>query len=385
MKRLLLAVAFLGILFSPSSHVYAVEIAQEGGDYFDLPLCLPGMSSDGTCLPYGPAQTVNALKEEGIPYPLHNLAAAIPSADMGVMPINVAKINIPEEEPALVYISFEDAVAGVNPVGQIEPASLRFVSYVTRMDDRNGNAFVELASGGWLRASPAAYTNFQGLVFFETPKNDFGWIIDQTPGYITPSFSSEENESRYYQYDVVQVFDSVEANGVTWYKIAHNEWVNSMKIRVVNINTTPPEGLNVDRWIEVNLLQQTISVYEDGRLIFATLAATGAEPYYTQPGVFEIYDKQLMKTMQGAFEIDRSDFYYLEDVPWTMFFDEGRALHATYWHTLFGYQQSHGCVNLSPGDANWLYQWAELGEVVWVHDPSGRTPTDEAFYGPGAP
>jgi lipoprotein-anchoring transpeptidase ErfK/SrfK len=92
-----------------------------------------------------------------------------------------------------------------------------------------------------------------------------------------------------------------------------------------------------------------------------------------------------LETMQGSFEADRSDFYYLQDVPWTMYFDQARALHATYWHTLFGYRQSHGCVNLSPGDANWLYQWAEEGDVVWVHDPSGQTPTDPDYYGPGAP
>ncbi len=89
--------------------------------------------------------------------------------------------------------------------------------------------------------------------------------------------------------------------------------------------------------------------------------------------------------MQGSFETDRSDFYYLQDVPWTMYFDEARALHATYWHTLFGYTQSHGCVNLSPGDARWLYEWAEIGDYVYVHDPSGQTPTDGDYYGPGAP
>jgi lipoprotein-anchoring transpeptidase ErfK/SrfK len=89
--------------------------------------------------------------------------------------------------------------------------------------------------------------------------------------------------------------------------------------------------------------------------------------------------------MQGATAEDRSDFYYLQDVPWTMYFDEARALHAAYWRTYFGYPASHGCVNLSPTDANWLFHWAEEGDYVWVHDPSGETPTDPDLYGPGAP
>ncbi len=172
---------------------------------------------------------------------------------------------------------------------------------------------------------------------------------------------------------------------MTWYQVAPDAWVNSMKFRVVNVNPTRPEGVEADRWIEINLLQQTLSVYEDGQLIFATLIASGVENFYTQPGVFQIYEKKPLELMQGAFEADRSDFYFLQDVPWTMYFDQARALHAAYWRTFFGYPQSHGCVNLSPGDAKWLFEWADVGETVWVHDPSGRTPTDAEYYGPGAP
>jgi hypothetical protein len=54
----------------------------------------------------------------------------------------------------------------------------------------------------------------------------------------------------------------------------------------------------------------------------------------------------------------QADFYYLQDVPWNMFFSEDVALHGTYWHDGFGYRHSHGCVNLSLADANWLYGWS---------------------------
>jgi lipoprotein-anchoring transpeptidase ErfK/SrfK len=59
------------------------------------------------------------------------------------------------------------------------------------------------------------------------------------------------------------------------------------------------------------------------------------------------------------------DFYFLEEVPLTMFFDDGRALHGAYWHDGFGYRHSHGCVNLSITDAHWLYQWVgnEMGSM----------------------
>jgi len=87
--------------------------------------------------------------------------------------------------------------------------------------------------------------------------------------------------------------------------------------------------------------------------------------------------------MSGAFEADRSDFYYLEDVPWTMYFDQARALHGAYWRQWFGWPGTHGCVNLTIGDARWLYDWAVEGDWVYVWDPSGETPSDPSLYGPG--
>jgi hypothetical protein len=352
--------------------------------YFDLPLCLPGMPDDGACLMAGPALKVQELKAAGFSFPFRDLPAASPPAALNEMPVFIGKINLPEAEPAPIYASFEDAIAGENPINQIAPGTLRYVSYFDRRE-HNGKAYLQLVTGGWMRAAPTAVTNFQGLKFYTNARNDFGWIVDQTGTYIAPSFAASPGDGYYYREDIIQVYNTEVADGVTWYQIAPDQWVNSMKARVVFVNYAPPDTVETDRYIEINLEQQTLAVYEAGQLQFATIIASGLEPFYTQPGVFKIYQKLPLETMQGAFEADRSDFYYLQDVPWTMYFDQARALHAAYWRTYFGYPQSHGCVNLSPGDANWLYQWAEEGDIVWVHDPSGRTPTDEDYYGPGAP
>lgn len=383
-QRWILLVCLLALMFPLQGAAAQDETPPETGMDEDLPLCLPGMPADGTCLPYGAAQAATEMKAAGFPYPPMELPAAPPSPELAQMPVLVARINYPENEPAPVYASFDAAVAGVNPVGQIDPGTLRYISYVNRLD-HNGNPYLQLASGGWMRASPAAYTDFQGLVFYETPRNDFGWIVDQTESYQSPSFAAPTTGNTYYREDLIQIFSSEEAEGLTWYQIAPGEWVHSLRARRVVVNPNPPEGVGSDRWIEINLLQQTLSVYQDHQLVFATLIASGLEPFYTQPGVFQIYEKKPLETMQGAFEADRSDFYYLQDVPWTMYFDQARALHAAYWRTFFGYPQSHGCVNLSPGDARWLFEWANEGDFVWVHDPSGRTPTDADYYGPGAP
>jgi hypothetical protein len=390
MKNILLVVILIALLSIPIDIVTAKNgagfAAVHEENYFGFPLCLPGMPADGTCLLYGPAQTVAEMKEAGIPYPPRDLPAAQPPSEMNVMPVNIAKINLPDEQPAPIYASFEDAVAGVNPTRYIEPGSMRYVSYVNHRD-HSGKPYLQLSTGGWMRAAPIAYTNFQGLAFYENPRNDFGWIVSFDPlqSYLEPSFDAPTTDQTYAREDVIQVYNAIEEDDITWYQIGPDEWMHSLAAAVVSVNATPPEGVGKNRWIEVNLFTQTMSIYEEGELLFATVLATGRDPFFTKPGVFEIDEMQAVGHMQGSFTADRSDFYYLEDVPWVMYYDEARAFHSTYWPFGFGFPQSHGCINLSPGDANWLFQWAELGDAVWVHDPSGLTPTDAAAYGPGAP
>ena len=48
-----------------------------------------------------------------------------------------------------------------------------------------------------------------------------------------------------------------------------------------------------------------------------------------------------------------------------MYFHEDYALHGAYWHDGFGYKHSHGCVNLSPKDAKWLFIWSTPTASQW--------------------
>jgi hypothetical protein len=43
------------------------------------------------------------------------------------------------------------------------------------------------------------------------------------------------------------------------------------------------------RWIDVDLAEQTLAVYDNYQLVFATVIATGLEPFWTKPGLFQIY------------------------------------------------------------------------------------------------
>lgn len=382
-KLLVLVGIFVIILIS-------VQTAQARFDgppepYSGMPLCLPDvyLVAPDDCLPLGPSQTLTEMAQMGMSYPPRPLPVVLPPKDLVQNPAFVAKINIDPTEPVRLYATLNDAIEGLNSVRAIAPGNgLRYVSYVqeARID---GNSFVMLKSGEWVRASPAGSSSFQGVLFTKTPSTGFGWVIDTIRARSQPSFTAPEVGEVIQRETFTPIYQVIEAEGMEWYLIGIDQWVPYLKARRARVDTTPPQGVTGDRWISVDLYDQIVMVYENRQLMFATLVSTGGEPFYTRPGLFQIYQKKPFETMTGAFEPDKSDYYYLEDVPWTMYFDEARALHGAYWRSWFGVAGSHGCVNFSLGDANWLFQWAGEGDWVYVWDASGETPTDPSFYGAG--
>ena len=386
MKFLNLKFIYLTVLLFTVSTPMAVkaqsDVVNPKEPYSGDVLCIPGvyLFEQDECLPMGPSEVLTEYAQKGIAFPLPDLPATHPSASLNDLDVKYAKINT--SDSVKIFNSLDAAVDGSGTARAIAGGKTRYVSYTSQVDV-NGGHYLQIDSGEWLRASPAIYETFQGLEFSKNPKYNFGWIAEETKARYSPSYQGKEYDTTLPRETIIQVFDVVEAEGTEWCMIGLNKWVDRYYVRQVIVNTTPPEGVTNNRWIEVNLNEQTLSVYENGNLLFATWIATGAEPYFTQPGLFQIYDKLPLETMTGAFEADKSDYYYLEKVPWTMYFDQSRALHGAYWHAWFGYPQSHGCVNLSIGDSHWIYNWANVGDYVYVWDPSGETPTDPEFYTQG--
>ncbi len=114
------------------------------------------------------------------------------------------------------------------------------------------------------------------------------------------------------------------------------------------------------RWIDVNLTQQMVYAYEGDSVVNSFLVSTGTWQYPTVTGKYHIYVKLRYTDMSGP-------DYYLPNVPFTMYFYQGYGLHGTYWHHNFGTPMSHGCVNLSIPDSEWLYNFASVGTLVNIH------------------
>ncbi len=355
-------------------------------------LCPPGVyiNEPLDCLPLGPSEYLTRMARQGLVFPMKPFAATRRDPQLGTVPYLYA---IMKEKSASVYATLEDAVAKASPVGVIGAGKLKYVSYIETVE-KHGELYFHLRSGGWIIASDgissrvSAPGSFQGaLVFQETPSISFGWILPLAPSVETkriPGYTPEDYTGHQIaQYALVRIYDVKRVGEMDWYMVGPDEWVEQRTVGRVIPNTTPPEGVTNGRWIEVNLFEQTLTVYDQGQMAFATLIATGLEPFYTRPGLFQIYKRLESTPMSGAFEANRSDFYYLEDVPYTMYYDKARALHGAYWRHRLGFPQSHGCINMSIGDAHWLYNWSKDGDWVYVWDPSGKTPTDPKFYNDG--
>ncbi len=127
----------------------------------------------------------------------------------------------------------------------------------------------------------------------------------------------------------------------------------------------PPRGIEPDEpWVHVDLSAQTLVVYRGPEPIYATIVSTGTEGHATPVGEFTIRRKLISDTMADPGSELGDDRYRIEDVPWTQYFEGSIALHAAFWHSQFGIVRSHGCVNIAPQDAYYVFRhtWPEIPE-----------------------
>ena len=154
----------------------------------------------------------------------------------------------------------------------------------------------------------------------------------------------------YERYDRVPVL-ALEPNRV----LVAAGWLPRKVVRIAFAHPRPPAIPAGAKWVHIDLREQVLTAYEGDRLVFATLVSTGKHGDATRAGVFRVYHKAIHAAMHGT---DPADPYFVDEVPHVQYFFRNMALHGTYWHDRFGQRYSHGCVNLSFADAEWLFDWA---------------------------
>ncbi|AFZ26200.1 hypothetical protein Cylst_4093 [Cylindrospermum stagnale PCC 7417] len=113
------------------------------------------------------------------------------------------------------------------------------------------------------------------------------------------------------------------------------------------------------RWIHIDLSKQKLIAWEGSKPVYAIVISSGKKSTPTRTGTFKIQSKLKTTRMRGR-------DYDVPNVPHAMFYEGNYGIHGAYWHKRFGTPVSHGCVNLAPNHAKWLFKWASVGTDVVI-------------------
>ena len=174
-----------------------------------------------------------------------------------------------------------------------------------------------------------------------------------------------------------------------WYEIKEDKWshtktnafISADQVRIVAESEFEAISPNVPeaKWIEINLKEQLMTAYEDELPVYTARIASGQRGYDTPVGEHWIYVKTPGQRMFGGAASDNSS-YDLPAIPWISYFTPiGHSFHGTYWHNDYGKPRSHGCANVTPDDAKWIFRWSHPLPNYWAEDGFTTVSTKSAM------
>ena len=255
---------------------------------------------------------------------------------------------------AIAYASVEDALADRGGRALSGEFGLRTLA----IENRAGRTFVR-TSRGWLERSKVRMSNpspFVGIPIKDNLKTRrLGFVVaDSAPlvdglgratGTTLPrlsAFSAPLGPGIRINGSLIWSFSNT--NGITY--------VRDDDIVFVDVAERPASVGEDERWLDISLAKQLLVAYEGDRPVYATLVSTARTA--TPEGLFTIKKKRGVVPMRSTAKYNNE--YHL-DTPWVMTLEGRIAMHAAYWHDEFGTARSHGCVNLSPADARYLWEF----------------------------
>ncbi|MEA3309549.1 MAG: L,D-transpeptidase [Chloroflexota bacterium] len=292
--------------------------------------------------------------------------------------------------PAPSYAHPLEAEQGLPPQRIFYDGS-NWVSILGRVE-YNGEVWYQINADEFVRTEHIAIvgpSRFQGVKLQATPEYPFAWVLNTAQTSSLPGGPAEGRT--YYRYERVTLFAQDRQGEELWYLIGPDQWLEQRNVARVDVHPRPEGVQPGDKWIEINTFEQTLAAYDGDQIVYATLVSSGRPgETWTPDGLTRIWGKIISTPMTNPDDPPEApEWYYLEDVEWTQYFFEAYALHAAYWHDSFGFTRSHGCVNLTPLDSQWLFNWttpqvvegtapgsytylreAGAGTWVWIHKTS---------------
>lgn len=240
---------------------------------------------------------------------------------------------------------------------------------ITGVQRFGGRRWAQTAAGRWIAHEeliPARPSEWQGALIDESvPSADrvgfararvFLWPTAAQAargGRVAPSESAAPRE-------LLVALETAEVRGQLVWRTPRG-WVHTRHVHFASPASMPANLQANERWVDIDTRSQVLVAYEGTRPVYFTLISSGRRGFDTQRGEFRAWVKLATTDMSNADDpaLDTNTrVYSVERVPWVLFFHRDQALHGVYWHDRFGTARSHGCVNLAPKDARWIFDWA---------------------------
>jgi len=342
-------------------------------------VCVPSLiwRNPELCPSYGPGATAYRIASIRLPNPLPELPVTeLPhDEDDDLVPHTYAYVKT---LPLNVYRHPMEAALGLPPVRTMLSGDW-WVS-LDGLVEYEGQQWYQINGGEFVPADSlvmASPSRFQGVYLTEQPQHPFAWINRWVQPFVVPQGAHNTTIEPLRRYQLVTIFAEERRGDEIWYLVGFDQWVEQASVSRVDVDPPPPEVGPGEKWIEVDLFEQTIAAYEGERMVYATLISSGRTGTGTPPGTYRLWTK-IREGKMSSPDVDdgHPSYYYIEDVPWTMYFHEGYSIHAAFWHDAFSFTRSHGCVNLAPRDALWFFNWADpmIGDDVDYVYIGGSTP-----------
>lgn len=227
--------------------------------------------------------------------------------------------------------------------------------------------------GGYVHASNVQPVRWR----FNLPRRNLapgGQLVELTVPYTTarvhPDLSAAERYRLYHGTTYWAAETVSDPAGLIWYalwddRINETFFALAHTLRIVRARDLLPLAPEAtDKWVQVDVTAQRLTAFEGDTPVIETLISSGRNysgdeglgDFRTPLGTYYIYRKRSERHM-AAGDAAAPDFYDLPGVSWVAYFSGGMAFHGTFWHNDYGTPWSHGCVNMRPEDALWLYRW----------------------------
>ncbi|MCA9682146.1 MAG: L,D-transpeptidase [Myxococcales bacterium] len=286
-----------------------------------------------------------------------------------------------------MYAGYEDVDAGV----PTRPLTKGMSLVVARSLEYDGREWIQTGDGALVPKDGIRYggqgSEWAGVEISGRHSGpSFAWVSASkgAPVRAAPRADADSPMRLAYRTRVPLLERGDALDGRVFWRVGEDLWIDGDQLAEVHLVAAPPSDVNAqwradnvgnDQWIDVDLGEQVLVAYRGDQAVFATLISSG-KSHATPRGNYPIWAKVASMTMANQAYEDKP--YMVQGVPWVLLFQGHNALHGAYWHDRFGEKKSHGCVNLAPHDARWVFEWAgptmPAGWTGYLPGDLGRAP-----------